>query len=86
MISNKRKNQQTSSQQMRYFITSIKDEQLIVEAIDNRWKIENELHKIKDEIFTEDEYNFTDKNAIKVNRQKSNSEWKDRLILFLFQT
>ena len=66
MISNKRKNQQTSSQQMRYFITSIKDEQLIVEAIDNRWKIENDLHKIKDEIFTEDEYNFTDKNAIKV--------------------
>ena len=66
MISNKRKNQQTSSQQMRYFITSIKDEQLIVEAIDNRWKIENDLHKIKDEIFTEDEYNFSDKNAIKV--------------------
>ena len=71
MISNKRKNQQTSSQQMRYFITSIKDEQLIVEAIDNRWKIENDLHKIKDEIFTEDEYNFTDKNAIKVTCAKS---------------
>ena len=66
MVSNKRKGQQTGSQQLRHFITSLKDERLIVEAIDNRWKIENDLHRTKDEIFAEDGYSFTDKNAIKV--------------------
>lgn len=66
MISNKRKNQNISKQTERYFLSSIKDPQLIVEAIDNRWKIENDLHKTKDEFFVEDNYKFTDKNAIKV--------------------
>ena len=66
MISNKRKNQNINKQTERYFLSSIKDPQLIVEAIDNRWKIENDLHKTKDEFFVEDNYNFTDKNAIKV--------------------
>lgn len=66
MVSNKRKGQQAGSQQLRHFITSLKDERLIVEAIDNRWKIENDLHRTKDEIFAEDGYSFTDKNAIKV--------------------
>ena len=66
MISNKRKNQNTNKQTERYFLSSIKDPQLIVEAIDNRWKIENDLHKTKDEFFVEDNYKFTDKNAIKV--------------------
>ena len=66
MISNKRKNQNINKQTERYFLSSIKDPQLIVEAIDNRWKIENDLHKTKDEFFVEDNYKFTDKNAIKV--------------------
>lgn len=66
MISDKRKKQSTNKQSERYFLTSLKDPQLIVEAIDNRWKIENDLHKIKDELFVEDNYKFTDKNAIKV--------------------
>lgn len=66
MISNKRKNQNINKQTERYFLSSIKDTQLIVEAIDNRWKIENDLHKTKDEFFVEDNYKFTDKNAIKV--------------------
>ena len=38
MISNKRKNQNINKQTERYFLSSIKDPQLIVEAIDNRWK------------------------------------------------
>lgn len=66
MISNKRKNQSTKKQNERYFISSLKEPRLIIEAIDNRWKIENDLHKIKDELFVEDDYKFTDKNAIKV--------------------
>ena len=66
MISNKRKNQNINKQRERYFLSSKKDPQLIVEAIDNRWKIENDLHKTKDEFFVEDNYKFTDKNAIKV--------------------
>lgn len=66
MISHKRKNQTTIKQVERYFITSLKNDQLIIESIDNRWKIENDLHKTKDEIFVEDQYKFTDKNAIKV--------------------
>ena len=66
MISNKRKNQNINKQTERYFLSSIKDPQIIVEAIDNRWKIENDLHKTKDEFFVEDNYKFTDKNAIKV--------------------
>ena len=66
MISNKRKNQNINKQTELYFLSSIKDPQLIVEAIDNRWKIENDLHKTKDEFFVEDNYKFTDKNAIKV--------------------
>lgn len=66
MISNKRKKQAINKQTERYFISSLKDPRLIVEAIDNRWKIENDLHKTKDELFSEDDYVFTNKSAIKV--------------------
>ncbi len=66
MVSNKRKNQSINKQSERYFISSLKEPRLIVEAIDNRWKIENDLHKTKDELFAEDDYTFTNKNAIKV--------------------
>lgn len=66
MTSHKRKNQSVNKVSERCFLTSLKDTSLIVEAIDNRWKIENDLHKFKDDYFEEDNYKFTDKNAIKV--------------------
>lgn len=72
MISNKRKKQFVTKQTERYFLTSLNDPQLIIEAIDNRWKIENDLHKVKDELFSEDNYLFTDKNAIKVMASLNN--------------
>lgn len=72
MVSNKRKSQLKNKQTERYFLTSLKDPQLIVEAIDNRWKIENDLHKTKDVLFVEDTYLFTDKNAIKVMASLNN--------------
>jgi len=66
MTSHKRKKQAVNKVSERCFISSLKDITLIVEAIDNRWKIENDLHKFKDDYFKEDDYIFTDKNAIKV--------------------
>ena len=66
MVSNKRKNQNKNKQTELHFISSLTNENLIVEAIDNRWKIENDLHKTKDLIFVEDDYKFSNKNAIKV--------------------
>lgn len=66
MVSNKRKRQTSCKQTERYFLSSLKDPRIIAEAIDNRWKIENDLHKTKDEIFSEDGYRFTDRNAVKV--------------------
>lgn len=64
--SNKRKKQAKDKTSILHFLTSLEDDNLIVEAIDNRWNIENDLHKIKDEFFFEDDYTFTDKNAVKV--------------------
>ena len=50
----------------RYFISSSDDINVIIATIDNRWELENNPHRIKDELFNEDNYRFTDKNAIKV--------------------
>lgn len=66
MLSNKRGKQSTKKQVERYFLTSLTDTSLICEVVDKRWKIENSLHKTKDEMFFEDEYTFTDSNAVKV--------------------
>lgn len=66
MLSNKRKNQTVNKQIERYFITSLKEPELITRVVDSRWKIENDLHKTKDMMFQEDEYTFTDSNAVKV--------------------
>ena len=66
MTSYKRKKQDVKNVQTLFFLSSLKEPKLIVEAIDNRWNIENDLHKTKDELFNEDYYTFTDKNAIKV--------------------
>ena len=53
----------------------MKDLRIIAEAIDNRWKIENDLNKTKDEIFSEDGYRFSDKNAVKVIAGLNNVEY-----------
>ena len=55
-----------SEETSRYFISSSEDENVLIATIDNRWELENKPHKIKDEMFSEDNYRFTNKNAIKV--------------------
>jgi len=50
---------------VRYFITNIKDAELICEAVEDRWAIENGLHKEKDVFFYEDRIRLTNKNAIR---------------------
>ena len=47
-----------------YFITNLKDNELMVQAIEDRWMIENDLHKEKDVYLNEDEIRFTNKNAV----------------------
>lgn len=59
MVSKKRK-----KECIRYFISNSKDVHLIIEAIENRWKIENELHKFKDVVLHEDVCRSTDKNVL----------------------
>ena len=46
-------------------MSSVTNKELIVEAIDNRWSIEDELHLFKDDFLREDACTFTNKNAIK---------------------
>ncbi|MDR2487805.1 MAG: ISAs1 family transposase [Clostridiales Family XIII bacterium] len=48
----------------RCFITNTINEELICEAIEGRWMIENDLHKEKDTFLYEDRIRFTDKNAV----------------------
>ncbi len=66
MISYKRKGQPKFNPQPQYFITSETNTDLIEEAIDNRWQIENGLHKFKDTFLGEDKCVFSNKNAVKV--------------------
>jgi len=66
MISYKRKAQKDFNPEPQYFITSETNTQLIAEAADNRWEIEDGLHRFKDEVLLEDECTFMDKNAVKV--------------------
>ena len=47
------------------FISSADDEDLICEAIESRWGIENDLHKEKDVYFDEDAIRYTNKNAVR---------------------
>ena len=71
-VSHKREKQPTDKITELYFITSLKDTDAIVQSIDNRWKIENDFHKEKDYSFSEDNYIFTDKNAIRVMATMNN--------------
>ena len=66
MVSHKRKDQQDYNPETQYFISSADNVQLIIEAIDNRWRIESGLHKFKDTSLNEDECTFMDKNCIEV--------------------
>lgn len=65
MISHKRKAQRDYNPTPQYFVTSADNSQLIIEAIDNRWAIEDEPHFFKDLFLKEDSCTFTEKNAIK---------------------
>lgn len=47
-----------------YFISSLENEIAIKEAIENRWEIENGLHKVKDCYLNEDEFRLKDKTAV----------------------
>jgi predicted transposase YbfD/YdcC len=48
----------------RCFIANTVNEELICEAIEGRWLIENDLHKEKDTFLYEDRIRFTNKNAV----------------------
>lgn len=52
------------SNEIFYFISSLSDCEAIQEAIENRWSIEIDLHRSKDELLNEDYVRFTNKNAI----------------------
>ena len=47
-----------------YFISNTKDTELIAEAIERRWEIENNFHKEKDIYLNEDDIHFTNKTSI----------------------
>ena len=65
-ISHKRKDQVNYSPLPMFFVSSADNPQLIMETIDNRWKIEGDFHWLKDGFLLEDKCTFTNKNAIKV--------------------
>lgn len=66
MLSHKRKKQKDYNPTYQYFITSLNNIDCIIETIDNRWCIENDLHYFKDDLLKEDECTFYNKNAVKV--------------------
>lgn len=51
------------SNEVRYYITSLKDVELCAEAIRGHWSVENQLHWHLDSNFYEDDNTTTDKNA-----------------------
>ena len=59
MVSHTRKKASTM-----YFISNTKDTELIAEAIERRWEIENNFHKEKDIYLNEDDIHFTNKTSI----------------------
>ena len=66
MISHKRRKQRDYNPEPQYFVSSESSIQLIAEAIDNRWQIEDGLHRFKDLVLGEDDCTFMDQNAVKV--------------------
>ena len=47
----------------RYFITSLKDPEVICDAIEDRWSVENDLHRNKDLYCGEDSFRIANANA-----------------------
>lgn len=47
-----------------YFLTSIKEDEAIIEAAMNRWKIENDLHRHKDLLFHEDAIRYINRTMV----------------------
>ena len=62
-----------------YFVSSLKDSIAIKEAIENRWDIENGLHKGKDFYLNEDEFHLKDKTSV------ANFSIINNIILSLFK-
>ena len=46
-----------------YFLTSTTNKELVIEAITNKWQIENDHHKNKDLLLDEDKFRIVDKTA-----------------------
>lgn len=65
MISHKRIHQKDYNPEPHYFVSSVTNTELIMEAADNRWGIEDDLHKFKDSFLNEDKCTFTHPNALK---------------------
>lgn len=64
MTSHKRKDQQNYNPEPMYFVTSADNPDLIMQAIDSRWSVE-QMHWYKDVYLHEDSCTTTDKTAIK---------------------
>lgn len=47
-----------------YFLSNSTNKQLIIEAIRNKWQIENDHHKNKDYLLNEDKFRIADKTAV----------------------
>ncbi len=47
-----------------YFLTSTTNKDLVIEAIENKWQIENDHHKNKDLLLDEDKFRIADKTAV----------------------
>lgn len=65
MISHKRIHQKDYNPEPHYFVSSVTNTELIMEAADNRWGIEDDLHRFKDSFLNEDKCTFTHPNALK---------------------
>ena len=63
----------------RYFISNATDHRLIIDGIEKRWTVENDLHKPKDVDLGEDLVRSTDKNALQ------NIAVLDNLVIQLFR-
>lgn len=46
-----------------YFLTNTTNKELVIEAITNKWQIENDHHKNKDLLLDEDKFRIADKTA-----------------------
>lgn len=65
MISHKRIHQKDYNPEPQYFVSSAINTDLIMETVDNRWGIEDDLHRFKDSFLNEDKCTFTNPNALK---------------------